>query len=62
MKLIWIVVVLKASISGPVYIGTGAWSHSTEDACQREAEHVRARMAHHRMVVDVKCEVLPLDD
>ncbi len=62
MKLIWIVLVLQASPAGPVYIGTGAWSHSTEDACLREADTVRLRMVQMRMVVDVKCEVLPMDD
>jgi hypothetical protein len=62
LKLIWIVLVFQASASGPVYIGTGAWSHSTEDACLAEADTVRLRMVQVRMVVDVKCERLSLDD
>ncbi len=62
MKMIWIVLVLQASPSGPIFIGTGAWSHSSESACMAEADRFRLRMAQVRMVVDVKCEVLPLDD
>jgi hypothetical protein len=55
MKLIWVVLVLQASASGPVHIGTGSWSHSTEDACLAEADIVRLRMAQIRMVVTVEC-------
>lgn len=55
MKLLWIVIVLQASTSGPIYFGTGAWTHPTEDACMAEAEMVRIRMAQVRLVVDVRC-------
>jgi hypothetical protein len=56
--MIWIILVLQASAAGPVNLGAGAAAYATEDACLREAELVRVRMAQVRMVVEVRCEVI----